>query len=92
MSVPTIEPAPPLFSMTIAWPMFSLTFLATMRATEFGAAARRVGNDELDRLGRIIRGQGSARQALRRERERQRRASAARLKVGILRRSREPPP
>jgi hypothetical protein len=32
--VPTIEPAPPLFSITIGWPMFSLTFFATIRATE----------------------------------------------------------
>jgi hypothetical protein len=34
ISVPRIEPAPPLLSITIGWPIFSLTFLATMRATE----------------------------------------------------------
>jgi hypothetical protein len=34
MSVPRIEPAPPLLSITIGWPMLSLTLRATMRATE----------------------------------------------------------
>jgi hypothetical protein len=31
--VPTIEPAPPLFSTTIDWPMLAPASLAMMRAT-----------------------------------------------------------